>query len=90
MARLTITLSDERHQQLKIRAARQGTTIGAIIEKELALLEESNRHRAMELTRKARENAAKSLAGMTDEDIERWVVAQVQASRVEKRAHNAS
>jgi len=35
MARLTITLSDDRHRALKEAAARQGRTIGELIEESL-------------------------------------------------------
>ena len=35
MARLTITLSDERHQALKQAAARRGRTIGELVEASL-------------------------------------------------------
>lgn len=90
MARLTITLSDERHQQLKMRAASERTSIGALIEKELAFLDEANRRRAMELTAKARANAATSVRDMSDEEIQQWVVSQVHASRTEKATRNAS
>lgn len=37
MARLTITLDDQLHQALKEAAARQGRTIGTIIEESLQL-----------------------------------------------------
>ena len=37
MARLTITLDDHLHQALKEAAARQGRTIGTIIEESLQL-----------------------------------------------------
>ena len=37
MARLTITLDDNLHQALKEAAARQGRTIGTIIEESLEL-----------------------------------------------------
>lgn len=35
MARLTITLSDERHRALKLAAARRGITLGQLIEASL-------------------------------------------------------
>ena len=37
MARMTITLSDDRHRALKEAAARQGRTIGQIIDESLEL-----------------------------------------------------
>ncbi|MCO5201682.1 MAG: hypothetical protein M9925_08295 [Chloroflexi bacterium] len=45
MARLTITLSDERHQQLKLQAARSGKSIGEVIESELQTSERLARER---------------------------------------------
>ena len=45
MARLTITLSDERHQQLKLRAAKSGKSIGEVIESELQASERLARER---------------------------------------------
>jgi plasmid stability protein len=45
MARLTITLSDERHQQLKLRAAKSGKSIGEVIESDLQASERLARER---------------------------------------------
>lgn len=45
MARLTITLSDQRHRQLKVRAAQSGKSIGEVIESELQASEQLARER---------------------------------------------
>ena len=60
MARLTISLSDERHRQLKVRAALQGKTIGQLIEGALEDSEERHRQEARAILAKARANAAKA------------------------------
>jgi hypothetical protein len=77
MARLTITLSDQRHQQLRLRAASRGKTIGEVIEESLAAADEANRARLMELNARARANAARTMAGLTDDEIEAWVLDEI-------------
>ncbi|GMV85191.1 MAG: hypothetical protein AMXMBFR80_10470 [Dehalococcoidia bacterium] len=90
MARLTITLSDERHQQLKLRAAREGTTIGKLIESALEERDESARRTALALADKARTTAARTMAGMSDDDVERWVAAEVRSYRAGRGIRSAS
>lgn len=90
MARLTITLSDERHLQLKLQAARSGKTIGALIEESLVSRDEENRRRALELTAKARANAAKAMPEMSDEEIEAFVLEEIAADRRERRGQRGS
>jgi hypothetical protein len=69
MARLTITLSDERHRQLKVRAALQGTTIGRLIEDGLEAADAHSREEGLRLLAKARANAAKAEPKLSDEEL---------------------
>ena len=57
MPRLTITLSEERHQALKEAAARRGKTIGQLIEESLDYSGIKTPARAAELVEKARRRA---------------------------------
>ena len=57
MGRLTITLDDELHRALKATAARQGQTIGAIIEESLRLRGVRAEEDARELVNRARAHA---------------------------------
>lgn len=79
MARLTITLSESAHQQLRMRSAREGKSIGRLIEETLIELDEANRQRALAIAQKARRNAAGAMPGMTDEEIEAWVIEETSA-----------
>lgn len=63
MSRLTITLDDDLHQSLKETAARQGRTIGNIIEESLRLRGIRSIASARDLLEKAR-----SRSGMNDDD----------------------
>ena len=89
MARLTITLSDERHRQLKMQAAYRDTTIGALIEQALCDSEKLARQDALRTLQKAQRNAAKSNAGMTDDEVMNLAIEitrEVRAERASKRA----
>ena len=57
MSRLTITLEDNLHQSLKETAARQGRTIGSIIEESLKLRGIRSISSAQEILNQARNNA---------------------------------
>ena len=57
MSRLTITLDDEIHQALKETAARQGRSIGKIIEESLQLRGIKSMENAHQLVQKARSQA---------------------------------
>lgn len=57
MSRLTITLEDSLHQTLKETAARQGRTIGSIIEESLKLRGIRSIASAQEILKQARSNA---------------------------------
>ena len=58
MSRLTITLDDSIHQALKEAAARQGRSIGKIIEEGLVLRGIKPMESARQLVARARANAA--------------------------------
>ncbi len=60
MARLTITLSDERHRALKQAAARRRTTIGAIIEESLDRAGVKTEDQVLELIARAQRHATLS------------------------------
>ncbi len=57
MSRLTITLDDDLHRALKETAARQGKTIGSIIEESLRLRGIRSVASARQLVSRARTNA---------------------------------
>lgn len=83
MARLTITLSDETHRRLKVQAALEDKTIGAIIEEELAAAREAHRREALKILERVRRRAAKVTAEMTDEEIMDFAVEETLAARRE-------
>lgn len=58
MSRLTITLDDSVHQALREAAARQGRSIGKIIEESLILRGIKPMENARQLVARARSNAA--------------------------------
>ncbi len=60
MSRLTITLDDSIHQALKEAAARQGRSIGKIIEEGLVLRGIKPVESARQLVARARRNAARA------------------------------
>lgn len=62
MARLTIALSDERHQALKEAAARRGMTIGQIIEASLEHYGIKTAYSAQAIVAEARARSAMSEA----------------------------
>jgi len=90
LARLTITLSDERHQQLKLQAALEGKSIGELIEAKLAERDEAARQRALALASRARASAANTMTGMTDEEIEQWVAEELRSYRTSRQPRTAS
>ncbi len=63
MNRLTITLEDSLHQSLKETAARQGRTIGSIIEESLKLRGIRSIASTQQILKQARNNA-----NLSDED----------------------
>ncbi len=79
MARLTITLSDERHRALKERAARTGMTIGEVIEESL---EEYGVHAGptgRELIEQARAHSS-----LSDDEAMNLAVEETRAERRER------
>ena len=60
MARLTITISDDKHRALKEAAARRGRTIGQLIEESLEFYGIKTGESAARLVARARERAALS------------------------------
>jgi hypothetical protein len=58
MARLTITLSDERHKALKEAAARRGQTLGELIEESLERAGITSEREARALVERARRSSA--------------------------------
>jgi hypothetical protein len=76
MARLSITLSDERHRALKQAAARRGITIGRLIEQSLEFCGIKTDQEAADLVRIAR-----ARAGMTEEEAIAQAVAETREHR---------
>ena len=76
MSRLTITLDDSLHQALKETAARQGRSIGKIIEEGLLL-------RGIKPVESARQLVARARlqAGLSEEDATRIAVEETRAQR---------
>ena len=62
MSRLTITLSDSRHQALKEAAAQRNKTLGQLIDESLDFYGIKSRAQAVEIVRKARKNSTLSEA----------------------------
>ncbi len=76
MARLTVTLSDERHRALKEAAARRGKTIGEIVEESLELAGVKTADEAKALVARARRRA-----GMAQEEATRLAVDETRRVR---------
>ena len=74
MSRLTITLDDDLHQALKETAARQGRSIGKIIEESLAL-------RGIKQTAQARKLVEQARAGCSEEEATLLALEETQAVR---------
>jgi len=83
MARLTITLSDDRHRRLKMQAAYQGTTIGHLIEEGLEAKEELARQTLLALLDKAQTNAAGVSPQLSEDELMELAVAETRAVRRE-------
>jgi hypothetical protein len=76
MARLTITLSDERHQALKEAAARRGKTLGELIDDSLAFYGIKTEATAADLVARARARSS-----LDPDAAERLAVAETHAVR---------
>ena len=81
MARLTITLSDEKHRALKQVAARRGTTIGAIIEESLDQAGVKSEEDAVAILERAWRNATEAMGDMTEAQVTDWAVDEVRDYR---------
>ena len=66
MARMTITISDERHRALKEAAARRGTTVGRLVEASLDSYGIKTGAEAALLVARAREHAKMDEADALD------------------------
>ena len=76
MARLTITLSDERHRALREAALKRGKTIGQLIEESLQFYGIKSERSAEELVAKAR-----ARSGLGETEALRLAVAETRAAR---------
>jgi predicted CopG family antitoxin len=92
MARLTITLSDDVHRRLKLRAASSGETIGRLIERALDDQRELARARVMALLEKAWANQTPEAARLSEDELMEEAVAITHEVREEmrERARGAS
>ncbi len=78
MARLTITLSDDRHRALKEAAARRGVTIGQLIEASLDYYGVKTTESAAQLVARAR-----IAAGLSESDAIELAVNETRATRTQ-------
>ena len=76
MARLTITLSDERHRALREAAAKRGKTIGQLIDESLEFYGIKSTRSAEQLVAKARARAS-----LREADALRIAIAETRAAR---------
>jgi hypothetical protein len=83
MARLTITLSDDVHRQLRVRAATSGDTIGRLIERALEDQRELARARLMALMEKAWAHQAPEAARLSEDELMALAVEETHAVREE-------
>lgn len=84
MARLTITLSDEKHRALKQAALRRGTTIGAIIEESLEHAGVKSEEDAVAILERAWRNASETMGDVTEEQVTDWALEEVRDYRRER------
>lgn len=76
MARITITLSEEKHRAIKEAAARQGKTIGEIIDESLDFYGIKSVKSAAALVAKARQKAC-----LTEDEARKLAVEETRAER---------
>jgi len=76
VARLTITLSDERHRALREAAVRRGKTIGQLVEESLEFYGIKSARSAEALVARAR-----ARAGLTEQPALRLAVDETRAAR---------
>jgi predicted CopG family antitoxin len=88
MARVTITLADERYERLKSRAASTHKTLSELVEEGLAEAEEAQMQRLAEFVAKARRHAARVEPNLSDEEVMTIAVEETRAYHREKAAGN--
>jgi hypothetical protein len=76
MARLTITLSPERHRALKETAARRGTTIRSLVEESLDAYGIKTSEHAADLVARARKHS-----GLSEREALKLAVSETRAHR---------
>lgn len=86
MARITITVPDERYMRLKSHADLQHTTVADLIEKELAEAEADRLQRVLAILGKARANAAAAEPCLSDDELMELAVEETHAVRREMTA----
>ncbi len=69
MARLTITLSDERHRKLKSQSALRGKSIAQLIEEGLQEADMRLREEGLRILALARSNAAEAEPKLTEDEL---------------------
>ena len=80
MARLTITLSSERHRALKETAARRGKTIGSLVEESLDAYGIKTSSQAAALVARARQRSE-----MSEAEATRLAIRETKANRRRRR-----
>lgn len=85
MARVTITLSDERYERLKRQAEHTHQAISELVERELAEADRARRSEALAILEDARAHARSVEPHLTDDEIMEIAVAETRAYRREKR-----
>ena len=83
MTRLTITLSDERHRQLKSRSALYGKSIAQLIEEDLAATDIRIREEGLRLLALAECNAEGVEPALSDEELMELAIEETHAVRRE-------
>jgi plasmid stability protein len=83
MARLTITLPDDLHTQLRLRAAHSGETIGQLLTRAVEDQKELARVRMREIMEAARAHAATVEPHLTEDEVMELAIRETHAVREE-------
>ena len=86
MARITITLPDERYEQLKSRAASTHKSIDALVEESLAEADAAETQRVLQILEKAWRHAASVEPRLSDDELMDLAVEETHAVRREMAA----
>jgi hypothetical protein len=86
MARITITLPDERYEQLKLQAENRRTTVDQLVEESLVEAEEARTQKVREILDGARQHAASLEPPLTSEELMALAVEETRAVRREMAA----